>query len=154
MHHFRNSNLWAGIFFLVFSLVIFFNSLSYSYTSRLGGGIGPGFLPIWVSLFLAVASVAYIFSAIRKDKLDFSEVLPDKEGVLSVVKLFLYIVLFMVIVKPVGFTLAMAIMLFLMFMGYLKVLINVAVSAGLAVFLFLVFAKWLMLPRPVNMFGW
>jgi len=151
---YRNAGMWAGVFFLVFSLIYFGVSFDYSYKSKLGGGIGPGFVPFWGSLFMIISSFIYLFNAIRKEPIDISKVLPDKEGLRDIAFLFLYLVIFAVIVPYAGFTIANSLMLFLMFRGYFKWYNNLIISVGTSVFLYWAFVIWLTVPLPLNVFGW
>lgn len=150
----KNASLWAGTFFLVFSLIYFAVSFGYSYKSKLGGGIGPGFLPFWASLIMIVFSVIYIVYAFKKEKVDIMSILPDKEGLKNIILLFGYMIVFAVIVEFVGFTVANTVMLFLMFRGYFKWRKNLIVSAGVSLLLYWMFVILLEVPLPVNEFGW
>jgi putative tricarboxylic transport membrane protein len=150
----KNGGVWAGCFFLLFSLVLLGISFEYDYLSQLGGGIGPGFLPRWASMLLAILSIAYIVDSIKKNRFDLSKVLPAKEGIKTILLLLLYMVIFVAIVKYVGFMVATTLVTFLMFRGYLKWYLNSAVSLGTALFLYGVFIVWLQVPLPVNAFGW
>ncbi|QDR83392.1 tripartite tricarboxylate transporter TctB family protein [Sporomusa termitida] len=151
---YKNASLWAGGFFLLFSLLFFSASFGYSYQSRLGNGIGPGFLPFWLSLFMLIFSVLYLGYAITKERIDFSTVLPDKEGLKNTGLIFLYMIIFTAIVEYAGFVIATSLMLFLMFSGYLRWYYNVIVSLGTSVLLYWIFAILLSVPLPVSMFGW
>lgn len=150
----KNGGVWAGCFFLLFSLVLLGISFQYDYLSQLGGGIGPGFLPRWTSLFLAIFSIVYIVDSIKKNRVDLSKVLPGKEGIKTILLLFLYMIIFVAIVKYVGFLVTTLLVTFLMFRGYFKWYVNSAVSVGTALFLYWVFVVWLQIPFPVNAFGW
>jgi Tripartite tricarboxylate transporter TctB family. len=150
----KNASLWAGAFFLVFSLIYFAVSFNYSYTSKLGGGIGPGFLPFWASLIMIVFSIIYIGYAFKKEKVDITSILPDKEGLKNIVLLFAYMIVFAAIVEFVGFTIANTVMLFLMFRGYFKWYKNLGISLGVSVLLYFMFVVFLEVPLPVNEFGW
>jgi putative tricarboxylic transport membrane protein len=150
----KNGGVWAGCFFLLFSLVLLGISFEYDYLSQLGGGIGPGFLPRWASMLLAILSIAYIVDSIKKNRFDLSKILPAKEGIKTILLLLLYMVIFVAIVKYVGFMVATTLVTFLMFRGYLKWYLNSAVSLGTALFLYGVFIVWLQVPLPVNAFGW
>ncbi|HMM22645.1 MAG TPA: tripartite tricarboxylate transporter TctB family protein [Selenomonadales bacterium] len=151
---YRNASLWAGAFFLVFSVIFFGTSLDYSYKSKLGSGIGPGFMPFWFSLLMVVSSVIYLGYALKKEKIDISAVVPDKAGLKNIGSLFLYMILFAAIVEHVGFIIANSLMLFLMFRGYFRWRRNLIISIGASVFLYWVFVILLSVPLPVNMFGW
>lgn len=151
---YKNASLWAGTFFFLFSLLFFTTSFDYSYDSKLGGGIGPGFLPFWSSLLMLALAAIYMGYAIKKDIVDISAVLPDREGLQKIVLLFLYMIAFALIVEYVGFVIANSLMLFAMFRGYLRWHHNAIVSIGTSVFLYWVFAILLAVPLPVNMFGW
>lgn len=150
----KNASLWAGAFFLMFSLIYFGVSFGYSYKSKLGGGIGPGFLPFWASLIMIILSAIYIGYAWKKEKVDIKSILPDKEGIKNIVLLFAYMIVFAVIVGFVGFTIANTVMLFLMFRGYFKWHKNLIVSLGVSLLLYWMFVICLEVPLPVNAFGW
>jgi putative tricarboxylic transport membrane protein len=150
----KNGGLWAGCFFLLFSLVLMWIAFDYDYLSQLGGGIGPGFLPRWTSLLLAIFSIVYIVDSIKKNPVDLSKVLPAKEGIKTILLLLLYMVIFVAIVKYVGFMVATTLVTFLMFRGYFKWHVNSVVSLGTALFLYGIFIVWLEIPFPVNTFGW
>jgi putative tricarboxylic transport membrane protein len=150
----KNASMWAGAFFLSFSLICFVTSLAYSYKSKLGGGIGPGFLPFWASLVMVVFCLIYFVYAIKKEKVCISSILPDKEGFKNIVFLFIYMILFAVIIPYAGFTIANTVMLFLMFRGYFKWYKNLMISTGISILLYWLFVIWLTVPLPVNVFGW
>ncbi len=150
----KNGGLWAGSFFLLFALVLLGVSFEYDYLSQLGGGIGPGFLPRWTSLFLAIFSIAYIVYSLKKNPVDLSKALPAKEGIKTIVFLLLYMMIFIGIVKYVGFLVATALITFLMFRGYLKWYLNAPISLGTALLLYWIFIVWLQVPLPVNALGW
>lgn len=150
----KNGGVWAGCFFLLFSLVLMGIAFEYDYLSQLGGGIGPGFLPRWTSLFLAIVSIVYIVDSIKKNRVDLGKVLPAREGIKTILLLLLYMILFVAIVKYVGFMAATTLVTFLMFRGYLKWYLNTVVSLGTALMLYGIFIVWLQVPLPVNAFGW
>ena len=150
----KNASIWAGTFFLSFSLIFFVTSFSYHYKSKLGGGIGPGFLPFWASLLLIVFSVVYLGYAMKKEKIDIHSILPGNEGLKNIVLLFTYMIVFAVIVPYAGFTIANTVMLFLMFRGYFKCYKNLVISTGVSIILYFMFMVFLEVPLPVNVFGW
>jgi putative tricarboxylic transport membrane protein len=150
----KKAGVWAGCFFLLFSLVLLGISFEYDYLSQLGGGIGPGFLPRWTSLFLAIFSIVYIVDSIKNSHSDLSKVLPNKESAKTIALLLLYMVIFVAILKYVGFLVTTLLVTFLMFRGYFKWYVNSAVSLGTALFLYGTFVVWLQIPFPVNAFGW
>lgn len=141
-----------GLFFLLFSLIFLIESFQYDFLYE--KAIGPGFLPFWMCLFLAILSLAYVIDSIKNNPVDVSTVLPNPAGLKTIILLFLYMVLFMVIVKFVGFTVAASLMLFLMFRGYFNWPVNLGVSLGTGLALYWVFIIWLAIPLPVNIFGW
>lgn len=63
-------------------------------------------------------------------------------------------IIFMAVIKYVGFVVATTLVTFLMFRGYLKWFVNSAVSLGTALLLYGLFIVWLGIPLPVNTFGW
>ena len=101
-----------------------------------------------------ICSVIFVFNAVRKEPIAIDKVLPDKEGLRSILLLFVYMILFAITVPYAGFTIANALMLFLMFRGYFKWYYNLLISTGISIFLYWAFVIWLTVPLPVNVFGW
>ena len=62
----KNAGIWAGAFLLVFSAVLFQQSLELDYYNPRGPG--PGFLPRWLAGLLFVVSVFYIIDALKGER--------------------------------------------------------------------------------------
>ncbi|MDR7448839.1 MAG: tripartite tricarboxylate transporter TctB family protein [Armatimonadota bacterium] len=56
-------NLLLAAFFLLLGAVFFTQSLQLGYRATFG--VGPGFLPLWLSLGMGVGSLAIILSSVR-----------------------------------------------------------------------------------------
>lgn len=140
-----------GLLMLLFSAVIFCQSLRLDYYTDTGPG--PGFFPLWLSGGLGIFSLSYIVSSF-KEKIAFSEILPTGSGLWNVVTLVGSLVFFLLTVEYLGFLLACTIMLFFilrrLFTWYSGLMISIAISLCL----FVVFHIFLGVPLPVNALGW
>ncbi|GCL72983.1 tripartite tricarboxylate transporter TctB family protein [Paenibacillus naphthalenovorans] len=147
----NNASVYMGLLMLLFSAVIFCQSLQLDYYTDTGPG--PGFFPLWLSGGLGIFSLSYIVSSF-KEKIAFSEILPTGSGLWNVVTLVGSLVFFLLTVEYLGFLLACTIMLFFilrrLFTWYSGLMISIAISLCL----FVVFHIFLGVPLPVNALGW
>lgn len=148
----KNISVYMAVFFLLFSGVMFWESLSMSYYSEYGPG--PGLLPLWVSGIIFVLSVVYLVTAFKKDIILFAHVLPKGEGLVNVLVCMGSLVLFMVLVPLTGFLIGSTVTLFILFLRGYKWYWSLGFSASVAFIIFWVFGVMLQVPLPVNDLGW
>ncbi|NOU92591.1 hypothetical protein GC093_05020 [Paenibacillus sp. LMG 31456] len=148
----KNLGVCMAVFFLLFSGIMFYESLSMDYYSEYGPG--PGLLPLWVSGLIFVLSLIYLVIAIKKDIILFSQILPKGEGLINVLVCVGSLILFMIIVPFAGFLIGSTITLFLLFMRGYKWYWSLGLSASIASIVFWVFGIILQVPLPVNDLGW
>ncbi|MBP1154137.1 MULTISPECIES: tripartite tricarboxylate transporter TctB family protein [unclassified Paenibacillus] len=147
----NNAGVYMGLLLLLFSLVIFWQSLQFPYYSD--AGPGPGFFPLWLSAGLGIFSLSYIFSSL-KEKISFSEILPTGSGLGNVVTLLISAVFFLLTIEYLGFLLACSIMLFFILRRLYKWYFAVVIALSISSCLFVVFHIFLGVPLPVNFLGW
>lgn len=145
----KNPELWVGIVVLLFSIVFFITSFGYDYMSD--AAPGPGFLPRWASGFLIICTIIYIVKSLKTP--GNITILNDKKGLKKIINLFLALIVFAITLTTLGFTIACALMLFMIFRLELKWYTSLITAIITAVILFIVFYYWLMLPFPINSFG-
>ncbi|WP_062234616.1 tripartite tricarboxylate transporter TctB family protein [Fictibacillus sp. FJAT-27399] len=147
----QNAGVWAGLIILIFGGLMFVQSLSYQYSSKLGPG--PGMFPLWLSGILIVFSFLYIIRSIRKERITFAEILPKGKDSKQLLKVLTALVGFILIVPFIGFIMAGIIFLFILLSGEYRWYINLLISIGVTILLFWVFHGLLSVPLPVNNFG-
>ncbi|TVY07950.1 tripartite tricarboxylate transporter TctB family protein [Paenibacillus cremeus] len=148
----KNLGVYMAIFFLIYSGVMFWESLSMDYYSEYGPG--PGLLPLWVSGLIFVLSVAYLVMSFKKEIILLTNVLPKGEGFINVVVCMGSLVLFMVLVPFTGFLIGSTVTLFILFWRGYKWYLSLGLSASIAFIIFWVFGVMLQVPLPVNELGW
>lgn len=147
----NNASVYMGLLLVLFSVVIFSQSLRLDYYTD--SGPGPGFFPLWLSGGLGVFSLSYIVSSL-KEKISFKEILPTGSGLGNVITLLVSAVFFLLTVEYIGFLLACAIMLFFVLRRLFKWYSGLIISITISLCLFVVFHIFLGVPLPVNSLGW
>ncbi len=138
---------WAGIVFLAIGILFFAYSLIYPYSSEVGPG--SGFFPIWISGFLIVLALIYIYESVKGN--DSAEEI-TKESFMKVLMIIIFMVLFVLFLPVAGFNISGTAFLFAMFFksyGLAKNLIISIVSTLAIYFLFLLLGVQL----PLNALG-
>ncbi|MFA6366398.1 MAG: tripartite tricarboxylate transporter TctB family protein [Candidatus Hydrogenedentales bacterium] len=138
---------WAGIVFLAIGILFFAYSLIYPYSSEVGPG--SGFFPIWISGFLIVLALIYIYESVKGN--DSAEEI-TKEGFRKVLMIIIFMVLFVLFLPVAGFNISGTAFLFAMFFKSYKLAKNLIISvvSTLAIyFLFLLLGVQL----PLNALG-
>ncbi|WP_375162508.1 tripartite tricarboxylate transporter TctB family protein [Paenibacillus sp. Pae15] len=141
-----------AVFFLLYSGIMFWESLSMDYYSEYGPG--PGMLPRWVSGLTFVFSIIYLVISLKKDIILFSRILPKGEGLINVLVCAGSFILFIIIAPLLGFLIGSTITLFLLFMRGYKWYWSLGLSASISFIVFWVFGILLQVPLPVNDLGW
>jgi len=138
---------WAGIIFLAVGILFFAYSLIYPYSSEVGPG--SGFFPIWISGFLIVLALIYIYESVKGN--DSAEEI-TKESFTKVLMIVIFMVMFVLFLPIAGFNISGTAFLFAMFFksyGLVKNLIISIVSTLAIYFLFLLLGVQL----PLNALG-
>lgn len=139
----------AGVIFIGIGLWVMLESRGLKYYTALGPG--PGFFPFWAGAILAALSAIWLaqttfLAAGAGDQNPF----PRRPGALTVVSTLAALVLFTILVKPIGFRLAMLGFLFFLVavVGRHNSLLALALSAGGSFGLYYVFS-WLDVQLPL-----
>ncbi|MBP2634662.1 MAG: Tripartite tricarboxylate transporter TctB family [Firmicutes bacterium] len=148
----KKAGVWAGIITLVYAIIIFQQSLSLDYSTRLGPG--PGFFPLWLSGILIVLTLCYIVDSIRHDVVKVSEILPGGQASKNIISTVGGLIIFPIVVPYLGFVVSATILQFIMFVRDFKWYIALGISVAVSIILFLVFQSLLGVTLPVNDFGW
>lgn len=148
----KKAGVWAGLITLLYAAIIFRESLTLEYTTRLGPG--PGFFPLWLSGILIILTLCYIVDSIRHDSVKLSEILPGGQATKNILSTVAGLVLFPVIVSYAGFVISATILQFIMFVRDYKWYTALGISVGISVLLLFVFQSLLGVTLPVNDYGW
>ncbi|MBP1153608.1 MULTISPECIES: tripartite tricarboxylate transporter TctB family protein [unclassified Paenibacillus] len=148
----RNAGLWASLLLLVFSIFMFWQSLSYPYYTS--SGPGPGFLPRWIGGALIVLSLLYMWESIKKSVIYFTDILPKGRPLISVLVALGSLLVFIAIVGFAGFVISAIVLLFISLVREYKWYSALGISIVTSLFVFYVFYTLLGVPLPVNALGW
>ena len=148
----KNAAIWAGAVLLVFSAVLFQQSLQLDYYNPLGPG--PGFLPRWLAGLLFVVSLLYIIDSLKGERIELSHLLPKGGARRDIALMLIGLCLFAGLVEYVGFVIAATQLVFLMTVRKFKWYYALPAAIFVAVLLLLAFQTLLGVSLPVNDFGW
>lgn len=119
-------------------------------------GPGPGFFAFWVGVALAVLSTAWCGQvSLRPAEGLPSDIVPERGGLLRVVSVVFALVVFAVLLEPIGFNLAMLGLLLFLLLAFgreyliLKIAISIAGSFGVHY----IFERILRVPLPCSSIG-
>ena len=149
----RKNDLISSLFFLVCGLLIVAGSLRMP-IGRLGEP-GPGFLPLFVGIFLALLSAALFIRSLRLKMSDQKAFRLDRKERFKVVTMSLSLLLYCVALKPLGFLLATFLLLLFLFKvtGGFRWKMSIAGPVLITIFFYLLFAVWLEVQFPMGPFG-
>ncbi len=150
----RRADIIGGIITIFFGLIAITQSIQLDYWSPFGPG--PGFVPLWCSIFIVFGGVLLIIQALGKRAVPARAIDATKlkrlTGVGSVAGL---TVAAAVVMNIIGFTLSMFLFMATM-MGFSrkhKWSVVFATAAGVAISFYFVFYKWLQVPLPKGFVG-
>ena len=148
----RNYLISAGLFLLL-AIFIAYGAVRLKYYTQLGPG--PGFFSLWLSFFLAIASLAMGIEAWGKPpEKEIYTFLPQREGLIKIGSVLLSLIFTIVMLEPLGFRLTMVtIYIFLLWIlgqrGISTLLIALAGSFGV----YQIFVDLLSVPLPIGFLG-
>jgi putative tricarboxylic transport membrane protein len=148
----KNAGVYAASLFVLFSLVMLWQSFSLDYYTSLGPG--PGFLPLWVSVLLLVLSILYFWESVKNEVFLFSQIIPKGVVLIKNISVLGSVILFMVLVTFTGFVVAGTLMLMVILLHDFKWYNGLAISLAVSITVFFIFKILLDVPLPVNAFGW
>lgn len=143
----RAVEIGVGLAMIAFAGIVIYGSIKAGID---WGAEGPraGFFPFYIGLFILLASVVNIFTAVmdmQRDKL-FAE-WGQLMRVLSVV---IPTAIFVALIPRIGIYVASALLiaLFMIWLGKYRWLFALAIAVGVPLTTFLVFEKWFLVPLP------
>jgi hypothetical protein len=150
----RRADQVAGLGLLVFAVGYAGAALRwYPYRSEIGPG--PGFLPVWLGIAMAVLAMLLFVGATRSAEAGRAW-LPWGKGLVRLLVVFAATGLFTALLNVVGMILGTALFL----IGILRFLERypwgqtLGIAVGIAVLNYLVFTYWLQVPFPVSLLGY
>lgn len=149
----KNYGVWVGVFILLFSCFMIGISLPLSYYGQYGPG--AGLLPTWLSGTLAVLSVLYIFSCLKKENIILlKDAIPKGKVLFRLIKIIASIVIFILIAPLTGFNIAGIVVMLMLLLPDFKWYSSLGISTAITFMLFFLFNNMLNIPLPTNMWGW
>ena len=148
----RREDLISSLFFLVCGLLIMAGSLTMP-VGRLGEP-GPGFLPLFVGIFLALLSAALFIRSLRLKMSAQKAFVLDRKERFKVITTSISLLLYCVALKPLGFVLVTFLLLWFLFkvIGGFNWKMSIAGPVLITLFFYLLFAVWLEVQFPMGPF--
>ncbi|MEO6362231.1 MAG: tripartite tricarboxylate transporter TctB family protein [Caldimonas sp.] len=149
----RSADRIAGAALLAFGMAFGAGALKqYAYWGE--NGPGPGFLPFWLGLVMALLAAALLVGALRSPDPG-AQWLPRGDGLRRLVFVLGASVAFVVLLNVIGMALATVLFLvvLLRFLDRQPWRLTIIVALAVAGFDHLVFARWLHVPLPVGPLG-
>ena len=137
---------------LIYSTILFYQSLSLDYSNQLGPG--PGFMPLWISGILFVVTLLYIWESLKGKVILVSEIFPRGGALRDIVWMLGGLCVLALVIEYVGFCVSSSLLLFVMTRRKYKWYYALPTSIAVSVLILLVFQNLLGVPLPVNEFGW
>ena len=146
-----NAGFIMGILFTLYGISYFVLSFAYPYVNKFG--MGPGFFPRWIAVLSIIAGICYTLMSLFRDKFITEEVFPNGKELLNVLTVVLSILVYILIIKYVGFLVSSTLLLFVIFIRSYKWPKALVFALVASVIVFGIFKLGFKVPIPVNMFG-
>jgi putative tricarboxylic transport membrane protein len=149
---YKKTDFKVGLFFLVFSVFVISNSAAMP-KDLPGASFGPGVMPFWLGVTMAVLSVLLIIQSFRKKNTDVPQF--TKEEVIGVGGIFLLLIIYMAVMKYIGFALDTFLLVTVISRklgryAYWKCALLGAITGGLTVYFFRILLD---MPLPIGFLG-
>jgi len=144
-----SAGVWGGLSVVAVGVLFFAYSLMLPYKSEIGPG--PGFFPIWLSGLLILLGATYLYQSWKGN--DSANDKPSREGAKNIVFILVCMILFVLLLRTLGFMVCGAAFLFALLFRSYKWFVNLAISVGTSVFLYVLFSILLGVQLPVNALG-
>ena len=139
---------------LAFSAFMIWESIRLRYYTSLGPG--PGFFPLWISIFVGLLAAAMLFQAtFRQSEPMPADFFADRAGYFRIVVVLLGLTVTAVLLEPLGFLLTMlGFLLFVLFaLGKVSRTVGVVIALLGSFGTYHVFWHWLKVPLPIGVWG-
>ncbi|MCL5808626.1 MAG: tripartite tricarboxylate transporter TctB family protein [Deltaproteobacteria bacterium] len=140
-----------GLVLLLFAVYIGYESSLIEAGAEFG--MGPGFMPFWLSVGLGITAAALLFRAVALPASRFATAFyPEKAGALRVILVLAGYLLAIVLMKPLGMPISLAILTAITVPVFgSRNWKTIALTAVLTLFgVYLVFGRWLGVPLPMG----
>jgi len=147
----RIADFIGGVVVLILGLATIYFSSQLEYYSEFGPG--PGFLPLWIGISIAVFAIVVIFNILRKHEKVGAFLKPrTREGF----KLLLIIIATFFLLPLLGFSIGFGLFagITMRFMGKHRWVVCSLTAVGIAIGIRYVFGHWLSIPLPKGIVGW
>lgn len=148
----KRTKVITGFVILAIALLFFIQSFSYGYYTRFGPG--SGFFPIWINGGLVLVATLFILESLREKTESGGETWPRGKALANILATISSLVLFSLLVPPLGFVIPCAIMLSIMLIFHYKWYIAIPAALVSSILILIVFQSLLGLRLPVNEFNW
>ena len=128
----------------IFSLII---SFQYSYSGIVG--LGPGFFPFWLSIFLIILAPIYMYESLKGKNVS-SEEWPKGESLKRILFIIMTLFVFLLLFILCGFMIASVIFLALLFYKEYKWYTTAILSVGITVIVYVIFNTLLKAYLPTS----
>ncbi len=149
----RRADRIAGAGLLAFALAFSAGALkNHIYWGEYGPG--PGFMPFWLGLVMALLAAMLLIGALRS-KEPGSAWLPDGEGLRRLLLVLGVTIAFVALLSVLGMLIGTTLFIAILMRGLERHPwpLTLAVSIGVTAFNFLVFTFWLRVPFPEGLLG-
>lgn len=147
-----NAGVWISFGLLVYTLTMFFQSMTLDYTNPLGPG--PGFLPLWISGILFAVTLIYLWESLKGQVISIREILPQGSARYDISLMLGGLCVFALLVEYVGFGTAGSLLIYLMIMRKYKWYYAMPAALVISFTVSVIFQNLLGVPLPVNEYGW
>ena len=144
----------AGVIILAFALYVMYES-RFGIDYRTEYGPGPGYLPFWCGVFLAVFTLAWLIQVTFRPVEGLAATFyPDRGGIMRILSVMAAMILFSIFMTILGFQLTILPFLFclLLILGRQKILPALALSVAVGWGLTYIFRNLLDVPLPLSAF--
>jgi hypothetical protein len=149
----RGADRTAGAVLLVFALAFGAGALK-QYAFWAPTGPGPAFLPLWLSVVMALLATLLLVGALRRSDPG-EDWLPSREGLRRLGIVVGVTIAYVALLNVTGMVLGTVLFLVVLmrFLDRCGWLLTLAVALASAAFIDLVFARWLRVPLPTGWLG-
>ena len=140
-----------GVVLLLFAIYIGYESSMIEAGAEFG--MGPGFMPFWLSVGLGITAAALLVRAVTLPVKRFAAAFyPEKAGALRVFLVLAGYLLSVALMKPLGLPISLAILTAITMPIFgCRSWMTIALTAVLTLFgVYLVFGRWLGVPLPMG----
>lgn len=144
---------WSSLFFIVFSVLLCFQS----YKLNIGSyhSPGPGFLPFWVGLIVGILSLILLVKSIMKDGEEYEKDISGGKRWKNILLVLFSLLAYTIVLEKLGFVFStfffIAFLLKVIESKRWSVVAIVAIAAALGTYL--VFEVWLQTQLPKGILG-